>query len=180
MAHRSWRPLVERERASAQTTFLLDSGDMFTGTLSRLTNGEALLEMMLLMRYDAMGVGNHEFDYGWQPFERGINRVPFPIVCCNIRYRSSGIPFSRPHTILERDGVRLGVIGVMGMRAATCTIMPSKVAELEFTDPIAETRASVAALRGPVDVVVMLGHQGLPGPMQIGRRERSGRAAVAG
>ena len=158
--------LVERERASAQTAFLLDSGDMFTGTLSRLTNGEALLEMMLLMRYDAMAVGNHEFDYGWQPFERGINRVPFPIVCCNIRYRGSGIRFTRPHTILERDGVRLGVIGVMGMRAATRTIMPSKVAELEFTDPIAEARASVAALRGQVDVIVMLGHQGLPGPMQ--------------
>ena len=51
--------LVEQERRAAATAFLLDSGDMFTGTLSRLTNGEALLEMMALMRYDAMGVGNH-------------------------------------------------------------------------------------------------------------------------
>lgn len=162
--------LVERERAAAaaagRTSFLLDSGDMFTGTLSRLTEGEALLEMMLLMRYDAMGVGNHEFDYGWQPFEQGISRVPFPILCCNVRHRGTGIRFTRPHTILERDGVRLGVIGVMGMRAATRTIMPSKVAELEFTDPVAEARASVAALRPHVDVIVVLGHQGLPGPMQ--------------
>jgi 5'-nucleotidase/UDP-sugar diphosphatase len=70
--------LVERERAAATTAFLLDSGDMFTGTLSRLTEGEALLEMMSLMRYDAMGVGNHEFDYGWEAFERGITRVRLP------------------------------------------------------------------------------------------------------
>jgi 5'-nucleotidase / UDP-sugar diphosphatase len=158
--------LVEQERASARTSFLLDSGDMFTGTVSRLTEGEALLEMMMLMRYDAMSAGNHEFDYGWQAFDRGITRVPFPILCCNIRHKPSGARFTRPYTILERNGVRLGVIGVMGLKAATRTIMPSKVAELEFTDPVAESAACLKALRGTVDVVVMLAHQGLPGPMQ--------------
>ena len=50
--------LVERERAAAGTCFLLDSGDMFTGTMSHLTHGEALMEMMSLMRYDALGAGN--------------------------------------------------------------------------------------------------------------------------
>lgn len=158
--------LIDRERAATPASFLLDSGDMFTGTLSRLTEGEALLEMMTLMRYDAMGVGNHEFDYGWQAFERGITRVAFPMLCCNVRHRGTGIRFCRPHTILEREGVRLGVVGVMGTLAATRTIMPSKVAELEFTDPVAETVASVRALRPTVDVVVVLAHQGLPGPMQ--------------
>jgi 2',3'-cyclic-nucleotide 2'-phosphodiesterase (5'-nucleotidase family) len=158
--------LVERERATTKTTFLLDSGDMFTGTLSRLTEGEALLEMMTLMRYDAMGVGNHEFDYGWQAYERGITRVAFPTLCCNIRHRGNGIRFCRPSTILERNGARLGVIGVMGLRAARNTIMPSKVAELEFTDPVAEVTRCVADLRDTVDAIVVLGHQGLPGPMQ--------------
>jgi 2',3'-cyclic-nucleotide 2'-phosphodiesterase (5'-nucleotidase family) len=158
--------LVERERAAAATSFLLDSGDMFTGTLSRLTQGEALLEMMRVMRYDAMSVGNHEFDYGWQAFSHGMNRVPFPVLCCNIRHRGTGIPYTRPYTILERNGARLGVIGVMGMKCATQTIMPSKVADLEFTDPAEETAACVALLRDDVDVVVVLGHQGLPGAMQ--------------
>jgi 2',3'-cyclic-nucleotide 2'-phosphodiesterase (5'-nucleotidase family) len=158
--------LVERERAAAQTSFLLDSGDMFTGSMSHLTHGEALMEMMTLMRYDAMSAGNHEFDYGWQIFEHAITRVPFPILCCNIRYKQGGIRFTRPYTILERNGVRLGVIGVMGMKAARYTIMPSKVAELEFTDPAAETKACVEELRDTVDVLVVLGHQGLPGAMQ--------------
>ena len=158
--------VVRRERAAADTAFLLDSGDMFTGTLSHLTEGDALLDMMMLMEYDAMSVGNHEFDYGWRVFEKGITRVPFPILCCNIRYRASGIRFTRPHTIVERNGARLGVIGVMGIKAGTQTIMPSKVAELEFTDPAAETAASVRALRDDVDLIVVLGHQGLPGPMQ--------------
>ena len=158
--------LVEQERAAARTSFLFDSGDMFTGTVSRLTEGEALLEMMMLMRYDAMGAGNHEFDYGWQVFERGVTRVPFPILCCNIRRKDSGARFTRPYTILERNGARLGVIGVMGLKAATRTIMPSKVTELEFTDPFSEAAACVKDLRGTVDVVIVLGHQGLPGAMQ--------------
>lgn len=157
--------LVERQRAAAGTTFLLDSGDMFTGTLSFLTRGEALMELMTLMRYDAMGVGNHEFDYGWEIFDRQANRVPFPVVCCNIRYKDSGHRFCRPYTLLERNGVRLAVIGVIGLDARS-VVLPSKVAELEFTDPIAEARACVEILRETVDLVVVLGHQGLPGPMQ--------------
>ena len=79
--------MVERERAAAGTCFLLDSGDMFTGTVSNLTHGEALMEMMSLMRYDALGAGNHEFDYGWQVFDRAVQRVPFPVLCCNVRYK---------------------------------------------------------------------------------------------
>jgi 2',3'-cyclic-nucleotide 2'-phosphodiesterase (5'-nucleotidase family) len=159
--------LIERERAaSAGATFLFDSGDMFTGTMSNLTHGEALMEMMALMRYDALGIGNHEFDYGWRVFDRASTRVPFPSLCCNIRHRGTGIRYSRPYAIFERGGVRVGVIGVMGLNAARFTIMPSKVAELEFTDPAAEARACVAELRGTVDVLVVLGHQGLPGAMQ--------------
>ncbi len=158
--------LVERERAKAPTSFLLDSGDMFTGTVSHLTHGEALMEMMTLMRYDAMSAGNHEFDYGWKIFDHAAARVSFPILCCNIRYKGTGIRFTRPYTIIERNGVRLGVIGVMGLNVARYTIMPSKVAELEFTDPVEEARACVAELREAVDVLVVLGHQGLPGAMQ--------------
>jgi 2',3'-cyclic-nucleotide 2'-phosphodiesterase (5'-nucleotidase family) len=157
--------LIERERAAAPGAFLFDAGDMFTGTLSLLTRGEALLEMMLALRYDAMGLGNHEFDYGWRSFDDVRQHAPFPLLCCNVRYRTGGARF-RPCTIVERDGVRLGVIGVMGLRAARQTIMPSNVAELEFTDPVEEATACVRALRPSVDAVVVLGHQGLPGPMQ--------------
>ena len=87
--------LIERERAAAKTAFLLDSGDMFTGTMSYLTRGEALMEMMTVLRYDAMSLGNHEFDYGWEICEHAITRVPFPVVCCNIVYRGSGVRFTR-------------------------------------------------------------------------------------
>ena len=158
--------LVDRERAAAPGAFLFDSGDMFTGTVSSLTRGEALMDFMSLLRYDAMGVGNHEFDYGWQPFDRAMLRVPFPVLCANVRHRGSGIRFARQYARYERNGLRVGVIGVMGSAAARNTIMPSKVAELEFTDPVEETRRAVAELESSTDLIVVLAHQGLPGPMQ--------------
>ena len=66
--------LINQLREMEDTVFLFDSGDMFTGMLANLTEGEALMEMMMTLNYDAFGIGNHEFDYGIEPFKRGINR----------------------------------------------------------------------------------------------------------
>ena len=155
----------EREAARGNAVFLFDAGDMFTGLLSRLTYGEVLMEMMITMGYDAMGMGNHEFDYGAENFLKQANRVPFPILSCNTFYRGTDILYMQPHTILEKDGLRLGVIGVIG-RDAISVVVPSLVSELEFRDPVECVRESVEELQDAVDLVVVLAHQGKTGPMQ--------------
>src|SRR5918912_1635030 len=94
--------LVNQIRTREHTTFLFDSGDMFTGMLSNLTRGEALMEMMTSMHYDAMCVGNHEFDYGAENFERQMYRVPFPVLAANIYYKGTRHRYSRPYAIIER------------------------------------------------------------------------------
>jgi 2',3'-cyclic-nucleotide 2'-phosphodiesterase (5'-nucleotidase family) len=151
--------------------FLLDAGDMFTGSLSLLSRGEVLMEMMMAMRYDAMAIGNHEFDYGAINFEKQMNRVPFPVLAANIVHRGTAHRYSRPWTILERDGVRLGVIGVIGLDARSVAL-PAGITELDFTDPVAAVRAGVAELEGSVDLVVVLTHQGKTGPMQTDSEAR--------
>ena len=123
----------EREAKAGNPVFLFDTGDMFTGMLSKLTQGEALMEMMHTMGYDALGIGNHEFDYGWENFRKQMFRVPFPCLGANIFYKSTGIPFSPPHTILERNGDRIGVIGIIGQDAKS-VVLPSFVTELDFQD----------------------------------------------
>jgi 2',3'-cyclic-nucleotide 2'-phosphodiesterase (5'-nucleotidase family) len=70
---------INQIRKCDKTVFLFDTGDMFTGMLSNLTRGEALMEMMGGMKYDAMAIGNHEFDYGSDNFEKQMYRVPFPL-----------------------------------------------------------------------------------------------------
>ena len=157
--------MVDSIRDAEPTVFLFDAGDMFTGTLSNRTKGELLMEMMITLGYDAMAIGNHEFDYGWRNFRDQMYRVPFPVLGANIRYKNTGIPFAQPYAILERNGLRLGVIGIIGQDARS-VVIASNVDSLEFDDPIPVVRKWVNELRDQVDLIVLLSHQGKTGPMQ--------------
>ena len=163
--------LIERERGSASLSFLFDAGDIFTGSLTRRTGGELPFELMITMGYDAMCIGNHEFEYGWQVFREAAQLAPFPVLASNVFYAGTDIPFLQPYALLERDGFRVGVIGVIGLDAATALI-PSHVAGLEFRDPEAAVRAAVERLRPEVDLVVLLAHQGWTAPMQTDAEAR--------
>ncbi len=155
----------EREERAGVTVFLFDSGDMFTGMLSRVTKGEVLIEMMITMGYDAMGMGNHEFDYGSANFLQQSYRAPFPILSANTFYKGTEVGFMRPHVILEREGFRIGVIGIIGQDAMS-VVVPTLVSDLEFRDPAPYARRSIQELEDSVDLIVVLGHQGKTGPMQ--------------
>lgn len=156
---------VNRFRAANDTTFLFDSGDMFTGLVSNVTRGEALMEMMRTMGYDAMAIGNHEFDYGAANFERQMARVPMPVLGANIFYKGTRHRYSRPYVILERQGVRVGVIGVIGQDARSVA-MQAGITELDFDDPATAIAPLVKELRPQVDLIVVLAHQGKTGPQQ--------------
>ncbi len=126
--------LIQSERAKAELSFLLDAGDIFTGTLAKLTHGELPFELMITMGYDAMCIGNHEFEYGWWVLRDAMHRAPFPVLAANLFYEGTDIPFVQPSTIIERDGFRLGVVGVFGTDAATA-LFPPHLAGIEVRDP---------------------------------------------
>jgi 2',3'-cyclic-nucleotide 2'-phosphodiesterase (5'-nucleotidase family) len=87
------------------------------------------------------------------------------VLGANIFYKGTNHPYSRPYTILERNGVRLGVIGIIGQDARSVAL-PSGITNLDFLDPIPVVRAAVEELRPQVDLIVVLAHQGKTGPMQ--------------
>ena len=89
--------LINDFRASEENVFLFDAGDIFTGVLAKLTRGEVSFELMNTMGYDAMAIGNHEFEYGWQELARQKNRVPFPVLGANLFYKDTGIHFAQPY-----------------------------------------------------------------------------------
>lgn len=163
--------LANQIRERDRNTFFFDTGDMFTGQMSFLTQGEALMEMMRAMRYDAMVIGNHEFDYGADNFEKQMNRVDFPVLGANIVFKGTDHPYSRPYTIVEKGGVRLGIIGIIGQDARSVAL-PSGITHLDFPDPIPVVRELVKELRPHVDLVVVLAHQGKTGPMQTDAENR--------
>ena len=157
--------LIESIRRAEPNVFLFDSGDIFTGALAKLTEGKLAFELMITMGYDAMAIGNHEFEYGVEIFSWEKNRAPFPVLGANFFYKDTDHPYAQAHTIIERNGIRIGVIGIMGQDASTA-ITPSHIALLEVTDPTEAVRKSIAELRDEVDIVVLLTHQGKTAPMQ--------------
>jgi 2',3'-cyclic-nucleotide 2'-phosphodiesterase (5'-nucleotidase family) len=163
--------LVNQIRAREKPVFLFDAGDLFTGMLSFLTKGEAIMDLVTAMRYDAIAIGNHEFDYGADNFEKLMYRAPFPVLGANIFHKGTTHRYSRPHVVLERDGVRLGVIGIIGQDARSVAL-PSGITNLDFTDPVAAVAAAVAELKPRVDLVVVVAHQGKTGPMQTDAEAR--------
>jgi 5'-nucleotidase/UDP-sugar diphosphatase len=157
--------LIRTLRLTEPNVFLFDSGDIFTGALAKLTQGKLAFELMITMGYDAMAIGNHEFEYGHEVLEWQKNRAPFPVLGANFFYKDTDHPFAQAHTVIERDGVRIGVIGIMGQDAVSA-IIPSFIAPLDVRDPAEYVRKSVAELQGQVDLIVLLTHQGKTAPMQ--------------
>ncbi len=158
--------LIENVRRDEPNVFLFDAGDIFTGALSRLTNGALMFEFMITMGYDAMGIGNHEFDYGESILEWQKNRAPFPVLGANLFYKDTDFPFAQPHAIIERNGVRIGVIGILGQDAASTAVARDHIDELDVIDPAVAVQRSVDELRQDVDLIVLLTHQGHTAPMQ--------------
>lgn len=158
--------LIKNVRREQPNVFLFDSGDIFTGALSRLTEGALMFEFMITMGYDAMAIGNHEFDYGEAIFEWRKNQAPFPVLGANLFYKDTNHPFAQRHTIIERNGIRIGVIGTLGQDAASSAIAPAHIDELDVTDPAVAIQRSVDELRNDVDLIVVLTHQGHTAPMQ--------------
>ncbi|MDX2481961.1 MAG: 5'-nucleotidase C-terminal domain-containing protein, partial [Desulfuromusa sp.] len=102
---------------------------------------------------------------GHEVLEWQKNRAPFPVLGANFFYKDTDHPFAQAHTVIERGGIRIGVIGIMGQDAVSA-IIPSFIAPLDVRVPAEYVRKSIAELQGQVDLIVLLTHQGKTAPMQ--------------
>ena len=133
--------VIEQERAkSNQTTLVVDAGDAFQGLpISNSTKGEARAEILNQMQYDAMAVGNHEFDFGLDEVNKYKEILKFPLLCSNTYV--NGARLFEASTIVDKDktveGDEFVVIGVTTPETATKT-HPKNIKGVTFTDPISE------------------------------------------
>ena len=158
--------LIKQVQAEEGTSFLLDAGDIYTGSLSKKTLGKLSFDLYSAMGYDVITLGNHEFEYGWESLRDTMPRARFPVLNANIVYENGDVQFAQPYTILERDGVRIGVVGVMGIDAFYNTMWKGNRKGLTIKDPIETAQYWVDEIRDEVDMVVVLTHQNKTAPMQ--------------
>ena len=142
--------VIEQERAKKdQTTLVVDAGDAFQGLpISNSSKGEARAKILNEMDYDAMAVGNHEFDFGLDEVKKYKEILKFPLLSANTYV--NGARLFEAATIVDKDKNREGdefvVIGVTTPETATKT-HPKNVKGVTFTEPIAEVNKVIEEIQ---------------------------------
>ena len=161
--------LIDDVRASEDISFLVDAGDIYTGALSKKTKGKLPFDLYNAMGYDALNIGNHEFEYNWEPLVEIIPRANFPVLNANIFIEKTGELIAQPYAVLEKSGVKIGLIGVMGIDAFYNTMAPFHRTGLSIKDPTETAQYWADKIRDSVDMIVVLTHQNKTAPMQTNK-----------
>ena len=153
--------LIAQVRQENPHTLLLDSGDRFSGTtLSVLFEGEAELVFTCLLGYDALALGNHDFDFGQERLRYLKERLSHPpMIAANISYQAGGRPFTTPCIYKELEGVRILIVG-LSTPETTYTTRPRNVKGLTFTPPAKSLRSIMEREQGKYDLLIVLSHLG--------------------
>ena len=162
--------LVARTRAESPHTLLALAGDTISPSImSAVLRGEQMIAAWNQLGLDVATFGNHEFDFGPPTLLARMQESRFVWVSSNVFDRATGRPFggARATHVLERDGV---AVGFFGLTVADTPQTSSPGPGIEFRDPIATARATVAELRsGRRPIVVAVTHQDMPADERMAR-----------
>lgn len=156
------KTLIDAIRGQGGNQLLLDAGDVFQGTLwYNQYLGQADLEFYNALGYEAMTIGNHEFDNGQDPLANFIKGAAFPVLSANISVDASS-PLSgliKPWIIKEVGGERIGIFGLTTDETA---ILSNPGQGVTFNDYLASARTAVAELKAQgVNKIIALTHIGI-------------------
>ncbi len=156
---------IERARERNPNIVLLASGDMWQGSPeSNLTAGNMMTEWMNRIGFDAMTLGNHEFDWGEEAIIENEELAEFPFLAINIYDKDTNkqVEYCESSVVIELNGVTVGIIGAMG--DCYSSIAPDKVEGVYFITGDALTdlvKAESEKLRAEgVDFIVYSLHDG--------------------
>ncbi|MGL4461892.1 MAG: bifunctional metallophosphatase/5'-nucleotidase, partial [Planctomycetia bacterium] len=154
--------VVHRIRAEAKNTLLVDAGDRFSGTLYYYKHlGLDNIPSMTKTGFQAMTLGNHEFDDGVESLAAFVEAVPFPILGANIRFDGAPRLAAKvaPFTVVEAGGQKIGVIGLTTAETAYIAKPGSGVAFDEDYAGVVHKYVDVLKTAG-IDKIILLSHLG--------------------
>lgn len=151
--------------AKGYDVLLVDAGDAIQdNNLVNFSKGKTAIDFMNAVGYDAMTLGNHEFDYGSDVTQARIKQAKFPIMSANIIVDATGKPLTpKTHTIVKKGGLKIGIFGLTTPSTVT-TSNPKSTRGLTFLSKDAMYKAAqkeVDALKAQnCDLIVAIGHLG--------------------
>lgn len=163
---------IRRWQEENPNSILIDIGDVYQGTDVSLRNkGALMIDLLNHLNYDAWVVGNHEFDWGMECFERAVQQSNMPVLAANMliegklagEFPDAKHPFAKisPFILKELAGIKIAIIGVTtpGMRF---WLWPEFTRGLDFRHPVEPVRRAMARAKSEgAHAIVLTGHMGL-------------------
>ncbi|MCX5812817.1 MAG: 5'-nucleotidase C-terminal domain-containing protein [Proteobacteria bacterium] len=182
IAYLAW--LAGQLRKEKPTLFLA-AGDMIQGNnWANLFQGKSVIELMNEMKFDAMVVGNHEFDFGQKALRERIEEAKFPVLGANVETdRQSPVkvelPTLQPYVLKELNNIKIAIIGITTEEMPIVT-HPKNVTGLKFLSQVGTAEKYVKELRNKVDLIVVLSHIGYHQDMVLAERVKDIDIIVGG
>jgi len=167
--------LADRLRKEKPALFLA-AGDMIQGNnWANLFKGKSVIELMNEMGFDAMVVGNHEFDFGQNVLKERISEAKFPFLGANVE----GLDELKPYLIKELEGLKIAIVGIVTEDTPILT-HPDNVKGLKFLSPVETVEKYTKELRDRVDIIIVLSHIGLNADMMLANKVKGIDVIVGG
>ncbi|EOX4179729.1 bifunctional UDP-sugar hydrolase/5'-nucleotidase [Vibrio cholerae] len=154
---------VKTIRQEQPNVILVDAGDTIQGNFVETFKDEAIDPMMLgfnEMKYDVWVLGNHEFDFGLKVLNRSLTQFKGRSLAGNIQ-RPDGNPFLPGYTIIERGGIKIGVIGMDTPMTQVFAEGTNRLEGMIFTNPTLEVQKIIKQIDPQVDAIVLVAHMGI-------------------
>lgn len=162
--------MIREERAKNPDLLLIDSGDFSQGSpFYTMFKGDVEVGLMNLMGYDAVTIGNHEFDFGLENMARIFKMAKFPVVCANYDFTGTCVEgLVKPYVIIKRNGLKIGLFGLSPQLKGLVDL--SKCKGVTYLDPIEVGNRVAAELKHDkkCDVVICVSHLGWLRPDEMG------------
>ena len=117
LGYAKFKAIIDDIKSQHANVAVVDLGDNIQGgTIAAATKGDYVIDVMNEIGYDAVTLGNHEFDYGMDQLKKLLDKASFPVTACNIRYtgaKENVLADIPPYIMKEYDGVKVAFIGVI-------------------------------------------------------------------
>lgn len=149
---------VDKIKEDNKNTLVLDSGDMFHGTNeANIEKAEGVVELANLMGYDAMTMGNHDFDFGIDRALEYKTVLNFPIICANVF--KDGKPVYEEYKIVDMAGLKVALFGTVEKNALVDTNSRDHKG-MSIEDPIVTAQRLIPVIKEKADIIIYISHNG--------------------